>query len=184
MPETAPAPVLARTVVLVGMMGVGKSTVGRRLAQRLGCGFVDADTAIEEAAGCTISEFFARHGEAEFRAGERRVIQRLLEGAPKVLATGGGAFMDAETRRCVREHGVSIWLRADIDVLLRRVGRRGNRPLLAQGDPREILEKLLAARNPVYAEADFAVDSDDGPHEAVVERIVSELRQRGLLEGA
>lgn len=163
------------------MMGAGKSTVGRRLANRLGVPFVDADTAIEEAAGCTISEFFARHGEAEFRAGERRVILRLLEGVPKILATGGGAFMDAETRQAVRLHAFSVWLRTELDVLVRRVGRRGNRPLLAQGDPRETLERLLALRNPVYAEADLAVDSDDGPHEAVVERIVVELRQRGIV---
>jgi shikimate kinase len=175
----AEAPVLHRTVVLVGMMGAGKSTVGRRLATRLGVPFVDADVEIETAAGCSISEIFARYGETEFRAGERRVIARLLEGQPKVLATGGGAFMDADTRAAIKAHAVSIWLRADVEVLLRRVGKRGNRPLLVNGDPRDTLLRLLAVRDPVYAEADIAIQSNDGPHEAVVEAIVTELSRHG-----
>lgn len=179
--ETTDTGTLLRTVVLVGMMGAGKSTVGRRLATRLGVPFVDADAEIEAAAGTTISDIFSRHGEAEFRAGERRVIARLLEGPPKVLATGGGAFMDETTRNGIREHGVSVWLRADLEVLARRTARRNTRPLLAGGDPRGALERLLVARNPVYALADLAVDSDDGPHESVVETIIGELKQRGVL---
>lgn len=179
--DTAEANALLRTVVLVGMMGAGKSTVGRRLAARLNVPFVDADTEIETAAGMTIPDIFERHGESEFRAGERRVIARLLEGPPKVLATGGGAYMDETTRAAIREHGVSVWLRADLEVLARRTARRNNRPLLAGGDPRGALERLLVVRNPVYALADLAVDSDDGPHESVVETIIGELGQRGVL---
>ena len=168
-----PAP--DRTIVLVGLMGAGKSAIGRRLAQRLGVPFRDADTEIETAAGRTIEEIFAEHGEAYFREGERKVIARLLEGPVHVLATGGGAFMDPETRARIRAHGRSIWLRADVDVLLKRVRKRNNRPLLKQGDPREVLERLVALRYPVYAEADIVVDSIDGPHEAVVEAIIEAL---------
>ena len=164
-----------RTIVLVGLMGAGKSAIGRRLAQRLGVPFRDADTEIESAAGRTIEEIFAEHGEAYFRDGERKVIARLLEGPVHVLATGGGAFMDPETRARIRAHGRSIWLRADVDVLLKRVRKRNNRPLLKQGDPREVLERLVALRYPVYAEADIVVDSIDGPHEAVVEAIIEAL---------
>ncbi len=168
-----------RSIVLVGLMGAGKSSIGRRLAQRLGLDFADADHEIERAAGCTIEEIFARFGEPAFRDGERRVIGRLLEDrAPIVLATGGGAFMDAETRARIRAHGVSVWLRADLDVLLRRVSRRSNRPLLKQGDPREVLERLVALRHPVYAEADLVVESDDSPAEATVERVIAALASR------
>lgn len=171
-----PAADLPRTVVLVGLMGAGKSAVGRRLAQRLGLPFVDADVEIEAAAGRTIEEIFARDGEAAFREGERRIIRRLLtERSPHVLATGGGAFMNPETRALVRAHGVSVWLRADLDVLLHRTARRGNRPLLKQGDPREVLERLMAIRYPVYAEADITVDSDERPPEHMVTRIVDAL---------
>ena len=180
-----------RSIVLVGLMGAGKSSIGRRLAQRLGLDFADADHEIERAAGCTIEEIFARFGEPAFRDGERRVIGRLLEDrAPIVLATGGGAFMDAETRARIRAHGVSVWLRADLDVLLRRVSRRSNRPLLKQGDPREVLERLVALRHPVYAEADLVVESDDSPTEATVERVIAALASRqaaaaaGQREGA
>jgi len=167
-----------RTIALVGLMGAGKSTVGRRLASRLDLPFVDADSEIEAAAGCTIPEIFERHGEAEFRAGERRVIARLLRGRPKVLATGGGAFMDPDTRQRIMARAISIWLRADLDLLLARVGRRDNRPLLKQGDPRQIMERLMAERYPVYADADIVVDSDEGPHEAIVERVIDALRAR------
>jgi shikimate kinase len=167
-----------RTITLVGLMGAGKSTVGRRLATRLDLPFVDADSEIEAAAGCTIPEIFERHGEAEFRAGERRVIARLLRGRPKVLATGGGAFMDADTRQRIKSRAISVWLRADLDLLMARVARRDNRPLLKQGDPRQIMERLMAERYPVYGEADITVESNEGPHDAIVERIIDALRER------
>lgn len=174
-----PPPRPEQSLVLVGLMGAGKSSIGRRLAQRLDLDFIDADTEIERAAGCTIEEIFARFGEPAFRDGERRVIVRLLEDRPPiVLATGGGAFMDPETRAAIRRHAVSIWLRADLDVLLRRVARRSNRPLLKQGDPREVLTRLIQLRHPVYAEADLVVDSDDSPPEVTVEKVVAALRQR------
>jgi shikimate kinase len=169
---------LDRSVVLVGLMGAGKTTIGRRLAARLGLPFVDADSEIEAAAGSTITEIFERHGEAAFRDGERRVIARLLEGSPKVLATGGGAFMDPETRAAIRARGISVWLKAELDVLVRRCARRGNRPLLKQDDPRLVLERLMAERHPVYAEADIVVESGDGPHEAVVSEIIDKLAER------
>ena len=166
---------LGRTLVLVGLMGAGKTSIGRRVAQRLGVPFTDADAEIEAAANMTIAEIFARDGEAAFRAGERRVISRLLDGPVHVLATGGGAFMDPATRARIRECGLSIWLRADIDVLLARVARRRHRPLLNQGDPREVLERLMAVRHPVYAEADLTVDSLATPAEAMVERVLAGL---------
>lgn len=169
---------------MVGLMGAGKTSIGRRLAQRLGLPFVDADHEIETAAGCTIEEIFERFGEAAFRDGERRIIQRLLERPAHVLATGGGAFMDAETRARIKAAGISVWLRADIDVLLRRVERRTNRPLLKRGEPRAILAKLMEQRYPVYAEADICVDSIDGPADATVDRVVMALEHhlRGGLE--
>lgn len=156
-------------------MGAGKSTVGRRLASRLNLPFMDADHEIESAAGCTIPEFFERHGEAAFRDGESRVIARLLQGEPKVLATGGGAFMNEKTRERIAKRSISVWLRADLDLLVSRVTRRDNRPLLKTGDPREIMQRLMDERYPIYALADVVIDSDDGPHEAVVERIVTAL---------
>jgi shikimate kinase len=167
--------IAGRGIVLVGLMGAGKSSIGRRLAARLGVPFVDTDSEIEASAGCTISEIFARHGEAAFRDGERRVIARLLEMPAQVMATGGGAFMDPETRAAVKRHGISVWLRAELEVLVRRCARRGGRPLLDQGDPATVLGKLMEARYPVYAEADIVVDSSDGPHEAVVEQILTQL---------
>lgn len=173
---------LKRTVALVGMMGAGKSSVGRRLAAKLGVPFRDADSEIEEAAGCTVSEIFARFGEAAFRDGERRVIARLLSEPPHVLATGGGAFIDAGTRQKIKAQAVSVYLRASIDLLLARVQRRDNRPLLKDGNPRDVLEKLMAVRGPIYAEADIQLESDDGPHSAVVDRIIAALEARGIVE--
>ncbi len=167
---------LDRAVVMVGLMGAGKSAIGKRLAQTLGLSFVDADKEIEEAAGCTIPEIFARFGEPAFRDGERRVIARLLEGPICVLATGGGAFMDDSTRAKIKERGLSVWLRADLDTLVRRTARRSNRPLLNAGDPREILGKLMAQRYPVYAAADVTVESLDAPPESTTARVVDALR--------
>ncbi|MEK9969558.1 MAG: shikimate kinase [Ferrovibrio sp.] len=163
------------SLVLVGLMGAGKSSVGRRLATRLGFEFIDADTEIEKAAGATIPEIFAEHGEPAFRDGERKVIARLLEQPRVVLATGGGAFMNAETRARIRERGRSIWIKASLDVLVKRCSRRTNRPLLANGDLRGTLDRLMHERYPVYAEADYTVISVDGPHEAVVDQILEIL---------
>lgn len=150
---------LERTVVLVGLMGAGKSCIGRRLAQRLGTAFVDADAEIEKAAGCTIAEIFEKYGEAAFRDGERRVMMRLLHDTPSVLAAGGGAFIDPGTRQLIRDRAVSVWLRADLETLVVRTKGRNHRPLLNAGEPREILKRLMETRYPVYAEADITVDS-------------------------
>ena len=167
----------ARSVVLVGMMGSGKSTVGSRLAARLALPFVDADHEIEVAAGMSIPDIFASRGEAEFRAGEQRVIARLLTQGPQVLATGGGAFMNADTRARIAERGVSVWLKADPDTLMRRVRKRGNRPLLQTSDPEATLRALLAEREPVYALADLTVTSRDDPHDVVVEAVREAVEQ-------
>jgi shikimate kinase len=172
-----------RTIALVGLMGAGKSCIGRRLAARLDLPFIDADREIEEAAGCAISEIFARHGEQAFRDGERRVILRLLDGPPHVLATGGGAFMDPRTRHAIRQRAVSVWLRADIELLLRRVSRRSDRPLLQDTDQRQKLQELMAERDPVYATADISVDSADGPPEATLERVLVALAARRSSDG-
>ena len=169
---------LKRSLVLVGLMGAGKSSIGRRLATGLGAEFVDADVEIEQAAGCSIEDIFKLHGETSFRDGERRVIARLLKKPPHVLATGGGAYMSEETRAAISEFGFSIWLRADIEVLLRRVQRRDDRPLLKDGDPKEILERLIAERYPVYAQADLIVDTTDAPHSTVVNEILQRIRAR------
>ncbi len=166
-----------RTIVFVGLMGAGKSCIGRRLAAQLGLGFIDADAEIEAAAGCPIEDIFERHGESAFRDGERRVIARLLGQPAHVLATGGGSFMDSRTRDTIRKRGISIWLRADLALLLKRTSRRNNRPLLKRGDPRKILEKLIAERHPVYGDADITVDSADGPPEVTVERVRTALRE-------
>jgi len=167
-----------RSLVLIGLMGAGKTTVGRRLAQRLDLPFVDSDQEIETAAGLSIPEIFEAHGEDAFRDGEKRVIARLLHNGPQVLATGGGAYMADETREEIRGHGISIWLKADIEVLMERVGRRGNRPLLKRENPRKVMEDLMAARYPVYADADMTVKSADGSHDRVVDMIVDELGRR------
>ncbi|MEQ1889545.1 MAG: shikimate kinase [Alphaproteobacteria bacterium] len=170
-----------RVIVLIGLMGAGKSTVGRRLATRLGVNFLDTDTEIETAAGMTIPEIFEKHGEPAFRRGETRVIERLLQDMSKanppggVLATGGGAYMNPETRDNIARYGVSVWLRADIELLLRRVARRNNRPLLKQGEARETMFRLRDERYPVYALADIVVDSVEAPHEVVVDMILEKL---------
>jgi shikimate kinase len=158
----------ARSIVLVGLMGAGKSTVGRRLAQKLGLSFRDADHEIEAAAGMSIPDIFSVHGEAYFRDGERRVIGRLLQEGPMVLATGGGAYMNEETRARIAENGVSVWLRADLDVLMRRVRKRATRPLLQNPDPEGTMRQLMAIRHPVYALANLTVDSHEAPHDRVV----------------
>lgn len=159
----------ARTLVLVGLMGAGKSTVGRRLAARLMLPFQDADHEIEAAAGMSIPDIFAMHGEDYFRDGERRVVARLLKEGPGVLATGGGAFMNPETRARIAERGVSIWLKADFDVLMRRVRKRANRPLLQNSDPEGTMRRLIETRYPIYGLADVTVESRDIPHEKVVQ---------------
>ena len=164
--------------MLVGLMGAGKTTVGRRLAKKLGLPFVDSDHEIEKAAGMSVAEIFECFGEADFRSGERRVIGRLLDGKPQVVATGGGAFINDETRALIKEKGTSIWLDADIEVLVERTARRDTRPLLKTGDPKEILARLAAERAPFYAEADLRIASSDGPHEDVVDRIVDALKER------
>src|SRR5580704_1871076 len=166
----------ARSVVLVGMMGVGKSSIGRRLASRLNIPFVDADTEIERAAGMSIADFFARHGEADFRRGEARIIARLLDGGPQVLATGGGAVMNADTRAAIKAKGVSIWLTAEVDVLMRRINKRKHeRPMLQTADPAARLRELLVEREPVYAQADITVQSREVPHDAIVSEIMTVL---------
>ncbi|HYC63548.1 MAG TPA: shikimate kinase [Reyranellaceae bacterium] len=174
--DAAPPLTLPRTVAIVGLMGAGKSAIGKRLAQRLGLPFVDADGEIERAAGCTIAEIFEKYGEAEFRQGERRVIARLLERPPHVLSTGGGAYMDAETRRLMRERALTVWLRADLDVLYERVKKRGHRPLLKNGDPKEVLGRLMEQRYPIYAEADIVVESTAQPADRTTEEVIDALR--------
>jgi shikimate kinase len=165
-----------RSLVLVGMMGVGKSSIGRRLATRLGIPFVDADTEIEKAAGMSIPDIFARHGEGDFRSGEARVIARLLDTGPQVLATGGGAVMNEATRVAIKSNGVSVWLSAEFDVLMRRISKRKNdRPMLQTANPAETLRELLKLRDPFYALSDLSVQSREGPHEAIVGEIVTAL---------
>ena len=191
MPETAaPAPanspqeaeILAalgrRSVVLVGMMGVGKSTIGRRLATRLRLPFVDADTEIEAAAGMSIPDIFETHGEPHFRDGEARVIARLLDSGPAVIATGGGAFMREETRKCIRSKAVSIWLKADADIIMKRVKRRADRPLLQTADPAAAVGRLIEEREPVYQNADLTIWSRDVPHEKIVDECIEALHAR------
>lgn len=172
-PQTRAGP-RPRTLVLVGLMGSGKTSVGRKLARKLGMVFVDADEEVEKAAGCSVEDIFRLYGEAAFRDGEERVVARLLEGPPIVLATGGGAFMNPRTRERIKAAGTSIWLRADLDLLVHRT-RRGGRPLLANGDPRVTLERLMAERYPTYAEADIVVDTRDEETDATIKRILAVL---------
>jgi len=167
-----------RSIVLVGMMGSGKSSIGRRVAASLGIPFVDADTEIEKAAGMTITDIFALRGEAEFRSGEARVILRLLEGGPQVLSTGGGAFMNPDTRAAIAAKGISIWLNAELDVLMKRVRRRQDRPLLKTDDPAATLRKLIEERYPTYGLADLTVESRDVPHDRIVDEIIGALAAR------
>src|SRR5262245_7580709 len=169
-PESAVVRALGnRSIVFVGMMGAGKSSIGRRLAARLGIPFIDADAEIESAAGMTIPEIFDKHGEPYFRAGEARVIARLLGNGPQVLATGGGSLMDAQTRALIGEKGVSIWLKADVDVLLKRTKRRNDRPLV------EKIRDLLPLREPLYAQSDIIIQSRDGPHDTIIDEIMMQL---------
>ena len=174
---------LNRTVALVGMMGAGKTSVGRRLAARLAVPFRDADHEIEAAAGFTVAEIFERFGEPHFREGERKVIARLLDEPPHVLATGGGAFMDDATRAAMARAAFTIWLKAPVGLLLSRVRKRDTRPLLKEGDMRATMEQLLAVREPVYATADMILESADEPHGAAVDRIIAALQERELCEG-
>ena len=164
-----------RPIVLVGLMGAGKTTVGRRLAARLNLPFNDADAEIERAAGKTIPEIFTDHGEAAFRDGEKKVIARILQSGPQVLATGGGAFIDAQTRQEISKYGISVWLKADANLLLKRVSKRGGRPLLQGGNPKQILNRLVDERYPIYAKADITVESKDVPHLQIVQLIVDAL---------
>ncbi len=164
-----------RCIVLVGMMGAGKTSIGRRLANLMHLPFLDADAEIEKAANLTIAEIFARHGEADFREGEKRVVARLLGNGPAVLATGGGAFMSEETRERCRAEGVTVWLKADVPVLLDRVRKKGNRPLLDRPNPEAVMRQLLAEREPIYALADITIASREGPHQAVLTEIVAAL---------
>ena len=168
---------LPRSIVLVGLMGAGKSSVGKILAQMLDVPFADSDKEVEDAAGCTITTIFATHGETAFRDCERRVIKRLLEEEPHIIALGGGAFINDETREIVQDTAFSIWIKADLDVLVKRTSNKTHRPLLLQGDPSEILGKLMEERHPIYALANLTVESGDGAKEEVAENILQELKQ-------
>ncbi len=165
-----------KTIALVGLMGVGKSSVGRRLAAVLGMPFCDVDDEIEEAAGCSIPDIFAQHGEAEFREGERRVIARMLDDPPHVMATGGGAFVQPVTRELLKAKAITVWLQADVDVLVKRVARRDHRPLLRGKDPKVVLTELARTREPFYAEADIHISSGETPHQAAVDAIIVGLK--------
>jgi len=167
-----------KTIALVGLMGVGKTSIGRRLAAVLGMPFRDADAEVEAAAGRSVSEIFEQYGEAAFRDGERRVIARLLDEPPHVLATGGGAFVNPETRALIKQKAVSVWLKADIDVLARRVGRKDTRPLLSGKDPNEVLARLAEERYPAYAEADVTVETGETAHHVAVDAIIRALAAR------
>jgi len=173
-----------RSVVLVGMMGAGKSTIGRRLAARLRLPFLDADIEIEAAAGMSISDIFETHGEPHFRDGEARVIARLLDGGPGVLATGGGAFLREETRERIRRKAISIWLKADVDTIMRRVRRRADRPLLQTADPAATVERLVGEREPFYQSADLMIWSREVPHEKIVDECFDALHVRLCREAA
>lgn len=165
-----------RTIALVGLMGAGKTTVGRRLAHALNLPFADADAAIVDAAGQSVDAIFAEHGECEFRRGERKVISRLLAGPVHVLATGGGAFIDPRTRALMKDRAISIWLKAPLDVLMKRVAKRDDRPLLKEDDPRAVMQRLMDERYPIYAEADLTIETSAGPHNSAVVAIIDALR--------
>ena len=167
-----------RPIVLVGLMGAGKTTVGRRLASRLSIPFRDADHEIEAAANLTVAEIFEQHGEAHFRDGEKRVIARLMDDGTQVLATGGGAWMNEETRELVSERGISVWLKAEFEVLMARVRRRSHRPLLKDPDPEGVMRRLIDSRYPVYALADITVMSKAAPHEVIVEAVIEGLEEK------
>lgn len=169
---------LHKPVVLVGLMGAGKSTIGRRLASALGVSFIDSDNEISEAAGCSISDIFEIYGEDIFRDLEQRILLRLVSGEPCVIATGGGAFIQPAIRQSIKEKALSVWLRAELDVLVERVSRRDTRPLLKTGDKGTILSKLMEDRYPIYAEADITIDSNIGPHDTVVDDIVRALQEK------
>lgn len=173
-----PSVALTRSLVMVGLMGAGKTTIGKRLATVLGMSFVDSDQEIAEAAGCSISDIFEIYGEAVFRDLELRVMTRLLSGAPRIIATGGGAYINPEVRALIKEKGLSVWLKADLDVLVERVSRKDTRPLLRTGDKKEIMQRLMNDRYPIYGEADVVIDSNAGPHESVVQDIVQALENR------
>ncbi len=175
-PDSETLPYMSRTVALVGLMGAGKSTVGRRLAEKLGRKFYDSDTEIEKAAGLSITDIFALHGEEDFRRGEHQVLKRLLAEPPHVLATGGGAYLNAETRALMRENAVTVWLNADLETLWRRVQKRDTRPLLRRPDAKDVLTNLLAEREPIYSQADLVVPSKDGPHVNTVNAIYRALQ--------
>ncbi len=175
-PSSPAPPYAGRTIALVGLMGAGKSTVGRRLAEKLGRVFYDSDSEIEKAAGLSISDIFALHGEADFRRGEKQVLKRLLDLPPHVLATGGGAYLDAETRAVMKEKAIAIWLNADLETLWRRVQKRDNRPLLKRADAKLHLTNLVAEREPFYSQADLVVQSKDGPHNSTVTAILKALQ--------
>ena len=177
--KTAPASITEwdKPIVLIGLMGAGKTTIGRRLAKVIGRDFIDSDAEIEEAAACSISDIFTLHGESIFRDLEARVIKRLLEQPNLVIATGGGAWMQPAVREMIKADALSLWLKADLDTLVDRVEKRHHRPLLEQGDKREILDELMKQRYPVYGEADLTIQSGSGPHEQVVDTIVDTLKQ-------
>jgi shikimate kinase len=173
-----------RNIVLIGMMGAGKTSVGRRLAAALDLPFVDADAEIEQAANLTIAEIFSTYGEDHFREGERKVIARLLAGGPKVIATGGGAFMNEETRAKIGRHAISVWLKASLPLLMERVQRKANRPLLSEADPEAVMKRLLAVREPVYATADITIASRDTPHSVIVGNVLEALEDFLMAENA
>ncbi len=183
-PDPATDILEGRSIVLVGLMGAGKTSIGRLLAKRTGLEFVDADSEIETAAGATVEEIFAQDGEAVFRSGERRVIARLLTEPARVIATGGGAYMDADTRAAIAAQGISVWLKADLETLLKRTQRRGGRPLLKEGDPREILARLIDERYPIYASVDIMLETGEEGANSVVERVIKAIEKhlgRGTL---
>ena len=175
LPAGHPDHLAGRFIVLVGLMGAGKTSLGRRLAKATGLPFVDSDIEIERAAGCSIPEIFERYGEDEFRSGERRVIERILEGERAIVATGGGAFMDEHTRALLRAKAIIVWLRADLDTLVRRTKRRNDRPLLKTGDPRDVLRRLMDERYPVYGQADIIIDVEDEPPKETTARLLARL---------